>query len=172
VNGTVSATESFRDYLFMRDGDRFVDQTPPNVLALTASHGVQWADVDGDGAVDLALAGSRTEASHPVLRNVVSPDIARRSLQVRVVNAGGRALHAGAEVRVYAAGTRQLLGTRWLDAGSGYDAQSDSPVHFGLPSMAAVDVEVTVPTGTSRRKTTVRGVAPAAHAGRWLSVRL
>ncbi len=171
VNGTVSATESFRDYLFMRAGDRMVDQTPPNVLALTASHGVQWADVDGDGALDLALAGSRTEASHPVLRNVVSPDVARRSLQVRVVNGAGRALHAGAEVRVYAAGTRRLLGMRFVDSGSGYDAQSDTPVHFGLPSMASVDVEVTVPTGGSRKATVIRNVSPAAHAGRWLIVR-
>jgi len=171
VNGTVSATESFRDYLFMRTGDRFVDLTPPNVLALTASHGVQWADVDGDGALDLALAGSRTEASHPVLRNILSPEVAGRSLQVRVVNADGRAMHAGAEVRVYATGTRRLLGTRWVDAGSGYDAQSDMPVHFGLTSMAAVDVEVTAPTGRSRKTTMVRNVSPAAQAGRWLTVK-
>ncbi|QJR35808.1 FG-GAP-like repeat-containing protein [Gemmatimonas groenlandica] len=176
VNGTVSATESFRDYLFVRAANAkttaYVDITPDNVLALTASHGVQWADVDGDGALDLALAGSRPEASHPVFRTVLPTAVARRSLQVRVVDANGRATLAGAEVRVFAAGTRELLATRWVDAGSGYDAQSDVPVHVGLTSMKPVDVEVTALVGGSRVRTTQRRVSPAAYAKRGLVVRV
>jgi hypothetical protein len=171
VNGTVSATESFRDYLFVREGNRLVDRTPANLLALHASHGVAWADVDADGALDLALAGSRPDASHPVLRNLLPAAQARRSLQVRVLDADGTSAVTGAEVRVYAAGTRRLLATRWTDAGSGYDAQSDMPVHVGLASMAPVDVEVTVPNGRTRVTTTERRVSPAAYAGRWLVVR-
>ncbi|GLC25765.1 CRTAC1 family protein [Roseisolibacter agri] len=175
VNGTVSATESWRDWLLMQktDGARgFADRTPPNVLALNASHGVQWADVDGDGALDLALAGTRADMPHALLRNVLPGAVARRSLQVRVLDARGKPGPAGAEVRVYAAGTRRLLATRWTDAGSGYDAQSDMPVHVGLATMARVDVEVTVPTGRARVRTTVRGVSPAAYAGRALAVRV
>ena len=163
VNGTVSATESWRDWLFVRTDSGFADRTPPNVLALNASHGVQWADVDGDGALDLALAGSRPDATHPILRNALPAAVARRSLQVRVLDAAGRPAAAGAEVRVYAAGTRRLLATRWTDAGSGYDAQSDAPVHVGLATTARVDVEVTVPTGRTRVRTVVRGVAPSAR---------
>ncbi|WP_373070078.1 FG-GAP-like repeat-containing protein [Gemmatimonas sp.] len=174
VNGTVSATESFRDYLFVRVGSAkaaaFVDVTPENLLALTASHGVQWADVDGDGALDLALAGSRPEAAHPVLRHVLPEAIARRSLQVRVIDADGRATLAGAEVRVYAAGTRELLATRFVDAGSGYDAQSDMPVHIGLTSMKPVDVAVTALVAGTRVTSTVRRVSPAAYAKRALVV--
>jgi len=176
VNGTVSATESFRDYLFVRAGSAqtpaFVDVTPDNVLALTASHGVQWADVDGDGGLDLALAGSRPEASHPVLRNALPTAIARRSLQVRVVDANGRATLAGAEVRVYTAGTRQLLATRFVDAGSGYDAQSDMPVHVGLTSMKPVDVVVTALVDGARVTSTVRRVSPATYAKRSLVMRI
>ena len=171
VNGTVSSTESFRDYLFIQSAGTFVDRTPGNVLALTASHGVQWADVDGDGALDLALAGSRAEASHPMLRNVLPTVSAKRSLQIRVVNADGRATCAGAEVRVFASGTKRLLATRWVDAGSGYDAQSDMPVHIGLTSMAPVDVEVMVPVGGQRVRTLTRRVVPADYSGRWLTVR-
>ena len=171
VNGTVSATESFRDYLFTRKGTTFADVTPPNVLALTASHGVQWADVDGDGALDLLLAGSRAEASHPILRNVLPTATARRSLQVRVLDANGRATQAGAEVRVYAAGQRRMLATRWVDAGSGYNAQSDMPVHFGLESADAVDVEVTTLQSGKRVITTMQRVSPAAYAGRALIIR-
>jgi len=176
VNGTVSATESFRDYLFVRAATTkrtaFVDVTPDNLLALTASHGVQWADVDGDGALDLALAGSRAEASHPIMRTVLPQAIGRRSLQVRVLDASGNATLAGAEVRVYAAGTRQLLATRFVDAGSGYDAQSDMPVHVGLTSMKPVDVEVTALMAGARVTTTVRRVSPAAYATRALLVRV
>ncbi len=176
VNGTVSATESFRDYLFTRTtrgaNTVFTDVTPDNLLALTASHGVQWADVDGDGALDLALAGSRAEASHPVLRNALSAGVARRSLQVRVTDANGRASLAGAEVRVYASGRRTLLATRWVDAGSGYDAQSDMPVHVGLTSMAAVDVEVTAIVGGKRITRSTRRVLPATFAKRPLVVRV
>jgi hypothetical protein len=175
VNGTVSATESYRDYLFTRPTggthDGFLDVTPENLLALTASHGVQWADVDGDGALDLALAGSRAEASHPILRNALSRVLAGRSLQVRVTDRDGRATQAGAEVRVYAEGGRTLLATRWVDAGSGYDAQSDLPVHIGLTSMSAVDVEVTTLAGGTRVTRRVARVRPWGQTPKPLVVR-
>ena len=171
VNGTVSATESWRDWLWMQTAPRgFVDRTPANVRALNASHGVQWADVDADGALDLALAGTRADMPHAVLRNALPAAVARRSLQVRVLTPEGASGPAGSEVRVYAAGTRRLLATRWTDAGSGYDAQSDAPVHVGLASAGRVDVEVTVPAGRSRVTSTVRNVSPATYAGRWLDV--
>jgi hypothetical protein len=98
---------------------------------------------------------------HGVWRNVLPIAVARRSLQLRVQDAAGRSAPAGAEVRVYATGTRRLLATRWTDAGSGYDAQSDAPVHVGLASGARVDVEVTAPVGGTRVRTMVRNVAPS-----------
>jgi hypothetical protein len=153
VNGTVSATESFRDYLFVQRDGRFADVTPPAMLALTASHGVQWADMDGDGALDLLLAGSRAEASHPLLRHALPPAVAARSLQVRVVDALGRATRAGAEVRVYRVRGNVLLATRWVDAGSGYNAQSDAPVHIGLATAEPVRIVITVPSGAGRTTT-------------------
>ena len=87
-----------------------------------------------------------------------------------MVDANGRATAAGAEVRVYRAGSRVLLATRWVDAGSGYDAQSDMPVHIGLTSMQAVDVEVTRMVAGRRVTTIVRRVSPDAYAGRALVV--
>ena len=97
---------------------------------------------------------------------------ARRSLAVRVLDGQGRATRAGAVVRLYRAGTRLSLGARLVDAGSGYDAQNDAPVHFGLAAMAAVDVEVTFPAGGKARVITVRGVKPGEYAGRALVVRV
>jgi hypothetical protein len=170
VNGTVTGGVSYPDFLFRNLGSRFEDATPANVRALQADHGAAWADVDRDGDLDLALTGTRPDGMHLVLRNMLPAADARRSLFVRVVNAAGRAVRAGAEVRVYAAGTRTLLGTRLVDSGSGYNAQNDLPVHVGLRTADRVDVEVTLPR-PGRPVTRVAGVNAADYRGRALVVR-
>jgi hypothetical protein len=172
VNGTVTGGVAYPDYLLHNTGSALRDETPADVRALAASHGAQWADFDGDGDLDLALAGSAADASHPLLRNELPAPDARRSLQVVVLDGRGRASRSGSEVRVFAAGTRQLLGTRLVDTGSGYDSQNVQPVHFGLPSLAPVDVEVTLPVGGVRRTARRSGVDPAAWTGRALEMRV
>ncbi len=132
----------------------------------------QWADVDGDGDLDLALTGSRSDGMHLVLRNQLAAADASRALHVRALDAAGHATLAGAEVRVFAAGTPRLMGARLVDAGSGYDAQNDMPVHVGLPAgVARVDVQLIVPRGGRRLPVWVRNVDPAAWRGQALIVR-
>jgi hypothetical protein len=172
VNGTVTGGVAYPDYFFRNTGSAFQQLGPSNTNWPLASHGAVWADYDRDGDLDLALAGSDAKARHPLLRNALPPRDARRSLQVDVLDAAGRATRAGAEVRVFAAGTRQLLGARLVDSGSGYDAQNVAPVHFGLPNLNRVDVEVTVPTGSARRTARVAGVDPAVWHGRALALRV
>lgn len=173
VNGTVTGGASFQDTLFRNTGDRFEDVTPANIRALQADHGVQWADVDGDGDLDLALTGSRPDGMHLVMRNMLPAADATRSVQVRVLDAKGHATLAGAEVRVFAAGSTQILGARLVDAGSGYDAQNDMPVHVGLPAgVSRVDVQVIVPRSGSRRAVWQRGVDPAALTPQTLVMRV
>ncbi len=139
---------------------------------LQADHGVQWADYDRDGDVDLALTGSRQDGMHLLLRNDLDGGTARRSLSVSVSNMDGRSILAGAEVRVYATGTARLLGTRLVDTGSGYDTQNIMPVHFGLPSSAPVDVEVIFPHGGRRQKVQAPRVDPRQWQGRSFVVRI
>lgn len=168
VNGTVTGGVSWQDSLFRNTGSGFADVTPPNIRALQADHGVQWADVDGDGDLDLALTGSRPDGMHLVMRNMLPATDAARGLHVRVLDANGHATRAGAEVRVFAAGTTRLVGARLVDAGSGYDTQNDMPVHVGVPpGIGRVDVQVIMPGRGSRRLTWQRGVAP----GRTVTVR-
>ncbi len=172
VNGTVTGGVSWQDTLFRNTATGFVDVTPPNLRALQADHGVQWADLDGDGDLDLALTGSRRDGMHLVLRNQLPAADARRSLHVRALDAAGHATLAGAEVRVFAAGSSRLLGARLVDAGSGYDAQSDMPVHVGLPTgVSRVDVQLIVPTAGKRVPVWTRNVDPAAWHGKALIVR-
>lgn len=173
VNGTVGGGTHYRDWLFRREGsDAFVDVTPPEMLALNASHGVTWVDFDLDGDLDLALAGAADDGTHLLLTNLLRPEFRSRMLQVRVLDGDGRATRAGAEVRLYAAGTDRLLGTRIVDTGSGYDAQSDLPVHFGLPGDQPVDVRVTILVGGRRVTATWPDVDPERHLGRPLVLRI
>ena len=161
VNGTVTGGASWQDSLFRNTGSSFVDVTPAVIRKQQADHGVQWADVDGDGDLDLALTGSRTDGTHLVMRNMLPAAAAARGLHVRVVDAKGHATRAGAEVRAFAAGSTRLIGSRLVDSGSGYDAQNDIPVHFGVPAgVSRVDVQVIVPAGGKRTAIWQRGVAP------------
>ena len=148
VNGTITGGISYRDMLFRNTGKAFVEVTPDSIAALHADHGVQWADVDGDGDEDLALTGQRPDGMHYVLRNM--SENAARSIKVRVVNGLGRATRAGAEIRVFQAGTRRLLAMRLVDTGSGYNAQNDMEVQIGLPPTADIDLEVTWPSNGQR----------------------
>lgn len=173
VNGTVTGGTSYRDYLFRNAGKSFEDVTPGNIAAIQADHGAAWADVDADGDLDLALTGSRPDGMHWVMRNLLAAPATRRSLSVRVLDSRGRATRAGAEVRVYAAGTRRLVAAAGLvDSGSGYDAQNDLPVHIGLPNLSRVDVEVTFPAAGKRVVTRVPNVDPQRLAGRTITARV
>ena len=172
VNGTVTGGVSWQDTLFSNTASGFVDVTPPNLRALQADHGAQWADVDGDGDLDLALTGARADGMHLVMRNLLPAADARRSLQVRVLDAAGHATLAGAEVRVFATGSTRVLGARVVDAGSGYDAQSDMPVHVGIPAgVARVDVQLIVPRAGRRTPVWTRRVDPEAWHGKALQIR-
>lgn len=172
VNGTVTGGTQYRDYLFRNTSQGFVDVTPSELLALDADHGVQWVDYDGDGALDLSLTGATDSGMHHVMRNLMGTELAGHSIQVRVVDASGHATRAGAEVRVYGAGTRTLLGTRIVDTGSGYDTQSVLPVHVGLGGGGPVDVEVLFPGGGTRVVTQLKNIDPVAQAGSPVTVRL
>jgi FG-GAP-like repeat/ASPIC and UnbV len=155
LNGTVTQGRNWPDHLYHQEHDRFVDAIPAAVAAITADHGAAFADIDADGAVELALTG---QGAHALFSPVLHPSVARRSMRVRVADANGRATRAGAEVRIYAAGTDALLGMRVVDAGSGYDAQSDSPVHIGLAGGRKVDIEVVWPANGTRQVTRKKGV--------------
>ena len=162
VNGTVTGGVSYPDYLYRNTGSQFVEVTPDYITALQADHGVQWADVDGDGDEDLALTGQRPDGMHSVFRNL--SESAARSVRVRVLDQAGHSTRAGAEVRVYEAGTRRLIAMRLQDTGSGYNAQNDMAVQVGLPTAGAVDVEVTWPSAGRRTVSVVRNVRPGSKA--------
>ena len=173
VNGTVTGGIQYRDWLFRREGGAmFLDVTPPQLLELNSDHGATWVDHDSDGDLDLALTGVDDDGMHHLMQNLLRPEFAGHSLKVRVLDEHGRATRAGTEVRVYAAGSDRLMGTRLVDTGSGYDAQSDLPMHFGLPGAQPVDVVITIVGAGVRTDVPVDNVDPAEYRGRALTVRV
>ena len=160
-----------RDFLFHNEGARFTDVIPENIAKRGATHGIQWVDFDKDGDLDFSLANNNPNGTHSLYRNLLPPEQARQSIQVLVQDARGRATRAGSEVRVYAAGTRKLLGTGIVDTGGGYASQNVIPVHVGLGTDAAVDVEVTTMGKGGRKVTKISKVSPDKVPGRVLVVK-
>ena len=158
--GYLNGKPGTRDYLFVNEGDRFTDRMPPVIAANDTDHGVQWADFDGDGDLDLALAANDPAASHYLFRNELAE--ASRSIQVMVLDEQGHYTKPGAEVRIYRAGTNELLGLTIVDTGGGYNAQNAKPVHFGLAEMTNVDIHVTTMSNDGPRVSVFENTDPRA----------
>ena len=170
--GYVSGKPREPDYLFMNTGDRFENQLPANIAANDTDHGVQWVDYDQDGDLDLALAANDPAGSHPLYRNDLPAEVAGRSVQVLVLDDAGRYTKAGSEVRVFRAGTDELLGLRLVDTGSGYNAQNAKPVHVGLTSFDPVDIRVTTMSPDGRKHTDFKNIDPRALGGKPFTARV
>ena len=167
VAGFLVNVTHYPDHLFHNvraadGGARFEEALPALVAEHDGSHGVQWVDFDGDGALDLALTNNDPAGGHYLFRNLLPAAQARQSLAVDVVDARGRHTRPGAEVRVYAAGTRRLIASGLVDTGGGYCSQNVIPVHVGTADARRVDVEVATMTRTGRHTTRVAGVKPGA----------
>ena len=160
-----------RDFLYRNEGTRFVDVIPENIAKRGATHGIQWVDFDKDGDLDFSIANNNPNGTHSLYRNLLPPEQARRSIQVLVQDAKDRATRAGSEVRVFVAGTRNLLATGIVDSGGGYASQNVSPVHLGLGTDGAVDVEVTTLGKGGRKAAKIAKVNPNQLPGRVLVVK-
>jgi hypothetical protein len=130
-----------------RDGDRFVDVGIPLGLDQGITRAIATGDVDGDGRLDLAIAGQwgpsyfyRNTAPH-----------AGQALDLRLlrpVTAGGRPAIAagtagdaldgipviGAQATVTLPGGRQY--TAQVDGGNGHAGVRSTDLHFGLGNLA------------------------------------
>ncbi|ABI76840.1 FG-GAP repeat protein [Hyphomonas neptunium ATCC 15444] len=156
------------NYLYLNDGQGgFSNILPLDHPINAGDHGVIWVDYDLDGALDLSLTdGYGPEGGHFVFRNELG---AGTGLNVMVLNSAGLRVVPGAEVRLYdAAG--DILATRLVHTGGGYNAQSAVPVHFGLKDAESVTVEVTFLTAQGRVTQKVTGVDPVEWAGKALVV--
>ena len=108
---------------------------------------VALADFENRGALDVVVANQ----NGPLLlyRNTVSP--ANRWIEFELEGHASNRSAIGARVRVFWNGQQQL---QEVSGGSGFCAQNDRRLHFGLGKAAAIDrVEIRWPSGKSQTLT-------------------
>lgn len=164
VSSYIDKPVNERDFLFRNIKGRFEDILPTLKLPHGATHGIQWVDFDADGDLDFSIANNNPAGTHALYRNGLETSDSARSIAVLVVDYESRATRPGAEVRVYAAGTRSLLGMGIVDSGGGYCSQNVMPVHVGLGQAGRIDIEVTTLIGGKRQISRRAGVEPRAGA--------
>ena len=119
------------DRLFQNLGEAFRELNLEKTALNGGDHGVQWADFDEDGDLDISLTeGYNIAGRHPMIRNDLPKASSEQSLKVTVSDQQGIMNRAGAEVRLYD-NSGNLLGTRLVTTGDGYNSHSNQPVHFG-----------------------------------------
>ena len=158
--------------LFRNDGAKgFVNVLTKDSPLNVGDHGVQWVDYNRDGGLDLSIdRGYTNRGGHFLFKNLLPDAVRQRSLSVVVLDAKGHHTRFGSEVRLFN-GAGQVLATRLVPAGGGYNTQSAAPVHFGLASTSPVTVEVTFMSRNGRQKQTVRNISPADYRGKSLVIR-
>jgi hypothetical protein len=152
-------------------GKRFVNMLTKDSPLNVADHGVQWVDYNNDGGLDLSVTrGYTTKGGHFLFRNTLPESVKRRSLEVTVLDSKGHWTRFGAEVRLFDA-SGNILGTRQVSSGGGYNSQSAIPLHFGLAKLQPLTIEVTFMTKQGRKQQTIRNVNPANFYGKTLVIR-
>lgn len=166
----IDGVRSPHDRLFHNEGDGFREIDTHGTALSGADHGIQWADYDLDGDLDISLTeGYNIAGRHPVAKNNLPNDLGSKSLQVSVTNNKGILNRAGSEVRLYSL-DGDLLGLRMVTTGDGYNSQSNQPVHFALPNHNVVNVEVTFLTTQGRKTQTTNNVKIADFISKTLVI--
>ncbi|MEM7416183.1 MAG: VCBS repeat-containing protein [Gemmatimonadota bacterium] len=169
VDTFLSGEAEARDYLFRSDGGSFVDVLPEVMEAAGASHGIAWADFDGDGDLDLSLANNHADGHHPLYQNTTAQRSPVPSLFVGLTDDVGAWVRPGATVTVRRA-SDGFVTTRMLDTGGGYASQGVLPVHFTLPPgpPEPLELELRWYENGEGRSSTATGVEPGAFSRGWL----
>src|SRR5262249_24086176 len=135
-----------RNQIFANEGKgRFHDISPQNpVFCGTAAvgRGLAWADLDGDGAIDLVATYVGGHAK--IFRNVAPKQ--GHWLMIRALDPALHRDASGAEITLHTAGRRW-----WgmINPGSSYLCSNDPRAHFGLGPVDRIDsLTVIWPDGT------------------------
>ncbi|MDX1407627.1 MAG: CRTAC1 family protein, partial [Saprospiraceae bacterium] len=135
---SVNGEMDIRNRLFVNKGNMtfFSQDTVGGVQNILGSYGAASADLDGDGALDIAVANSGSSDYNQLFRNTGNTGhYIAFELQGTESNTHG----IGSRVEIHTVNGKQ---SDWVYAGSGYVSQSSARVHFGLGDITEVDSAV------------------------------
>jgi hypothetical protein len=127
-------------FVYMNDTWNIVDTCPCSI-----DGGLAFGDIDGDGDLDIAGYANLDEPYQVRIYRNDNP--AQHSLRVQPIGSHGNRGAAGAKIRLYAAGTLDLVGYESVaiydfQAAPSYYGKSLTERHFGLGARTSVDVAV------------------------------
>ena len=141
-------TYELPNYVFRNNGDlTFTDKTKSWGLDQPSySYGAAYADLDGDGKLDLVV--NNMDGPAFIYQNVQPADDAHHYVAVKLVGDSINTRAVGAEVHLTAGGQTQHL---YNSPVHGFMSSMDGPLHFGLGSAKQVDrLEVVWPNGRTQ----------------------
>eukprot|EP00812_Abedinium_dasypus_P009610 NODE_328_length_1663_cov_215.967662.p1 GENE.NODE_328_length_1663_cov_215.967662~~NODE_328_length_1663_cov_215.967662.p1 ORF type:complete len:510 (-),score=182.98 NODE_328_length_1663_cov_215.967662:116-1645(-) len=139
--------------LYLNDGKGKFTGSSHGVGDWLFGQGVAFADVNCDGLLDAYVCSWGTPPSGwPAQENrfFVNAGEAKSWLKVKPQDEKGYETLVGTEVRIFEAGTRNLVGggPKLVDGGSGFASQNEYGAFFGLGDLAGkIDIEVRRPGG-------------------------
>ncbi len=141
---------AWHHYIFMGDSDlRFTDRSAEwGFDQPTLAQGAAYADLDGDGAIDL-VTNNMNEAAGIYKNNVRVQDTSNHYLTIQIKGKAPNTFGVGTKVCVFAGGQ---LYYQELQPERGFMSSSEPVLHYGLGGAGAVDSMVVVfPDNTVQR---------------------
>ena len=140
--GTETRGQIPENRLYKNNGGKFENVLIEGGLLDKGDHGVEWVDYDRDGDIDLSVTdGYGTEGGHFLFRNDLEFSANKKMLSVLVLDKDENFTRAGSEIRVYDT-ENNILGSRQVSSGGGYNTQSALPVYFGIFGHTSVSIEI------------------------------